>query len=608
MRIDPSTGEAALRAPLSLSLPLPVSLSASLSASLPAMDADAAPGGPPAIRAPQDVLSGVRVASQLLQDFRPITESIEWELGHLHWAQAGLLTFAENEVPYVVNNSGRLSEDAAALLFHHCADTAPQGAIAVLELGAGCGLFARMFLQAFRHLCQQEGRDFDQRLVYYVTDGSPRTVAQWQERALFAEFGGQVVAGRCDAMRPEAVQLPDGSTVPLPPLHAVFCNYVLDVLPATVVRRQGDGPVQELRIRTRLTDDAQLVRQYTALSPGEIRALVDHADAAQRARLLPLVGLFEQEVGFFDCDQAALSPWVDAALSVSEAAPRLLVNHGAFGALQTLQRRLAPKGLVLINDYGACTPEAAAQAGASQRFGRTSAIGLNFPLLAQLFGREGWQVLAPSGDAQRAIHARLLIGEGCERTAAAFLNRFSADAQQFFEAPAHEARMHLESGRQDAALESYRQAITRSPRDWRLLGEVAEFVGLQLRDFAAGIELARSALDLNPWLSTWLWNVLGDCLFCQEQFAAAHEAYLQAEGIDPRDARTQLNLAYTWQQRGDPARALACIAQGLAGDAHGVHTQRLMEKQQQILAQIAALRASEQQRLAQRAARLQGGA
>src|SRR5256885_3829690 len=75
----------------------------------------------------------------------------------------------------------------SALLFHHCADTAPQGAIAVLELGAGCGLFARMFLQAFRHLCQQEGRDFDQRLVYYVTDGSPRTVAQWQERALFAE-------------------------------------------------------------------------------------------------------------------------------------------------------------------------------------------------------------------------------------------------------------------------------------------------------------------------------------------------------------------------------------------------------------------------------------
>lgn len=594
MRTDYSKGEAALRVPLPPAVPVPV------------------PSGKPAdqtsaVRAPQDVLSGVRVASQLLQDFRPITESIEWELGHLHWAQAGLLTFAENEVPYVVNNSGRLSEDAAALLFHHCADTAPQGTIAVLELGAGCGLFARMFLQAFRHLCQQEGRDFDRRLVYYVTDGSPRTVAQWQERSLFAEFGDQVVAGCCDAMQPEAVQLPDGGTVPLPPLHAAFCNYVLDVLPATVVRRQGDGPVQELRIRTRLTDDAQLVRQYTALSPGEIRALVDHADAAQRARLLPLVSLFEQEVGFFDCDQAAL-PWVDAALSFSEAAPRLLVNHGAFGALQTLQQRLAPKGLVLINDYGACTPEAAAQSGASQRFGRTSAIGLNFPLLAQLFGRDGWQVLAPSGDAQRAIHARLLIGEGCERTAAAFLNRFSADAQQFFEAPAHEARTHLESGRQDAALESYRQAITRSPRDWRLLGEVAEFVGLQLRDFAAGTELARSALELNPWLSTWLWNVLGDCLFCQEQFEEAHGAYLQAECIDPRDGRTQLNLAYTWQQRGDPARALVCIAQGLAGDAHGVHTQRLMEKQQQVLAQIAALRASEQQRLAQRAARLQGGA
>ena len=276
MRTDYSKGEAAARALAHVHAHF-LSLSASAGAPRP----------PAAVRAPQDVLSGVRVASQLLQDFRPITESIEWELGHLHWAQAGLLTFAENEVPYVVNNSGRLSEDAAALLFHHCADTAPQGTIAVLELGAGCGLFARMFLQAFRHLCQQEGRDFDQRLVCYVTDGSPRTVAQWHERGLFAEFGGQVVAGCCDAMHPEAVRLHDGSTVPLPPLHAVFCNYVLDVLPATVVRRQNGGPVQELRIRTRLTDDAQLVRQYTALSPHEIRALVDHADAAERARLLP---------------------------------------------------------------------------------------------------------------------------------------------------------------------------------------------------------------------------------------------------------------------------------------------------------------------------------
>jgi hypothetical protein len=68
----------------------------------------------------------------------------------------------------------------------------------------------------------------------------------------------------------------------------------------------------------------------------------------------------------------------------------------------------------------------------------------------------------------------------------------------------------------------------------------------------------------------------------------------------------------TWPTPGSSAATRrarsACIAQGLAGDAHGVHTQRLMEKQQQILAQIAALRASQQQRLAQRAARLQAGA
>jgi hypothetical protein len=50
-------------------------------------------------------------------------------------------------VPFVVNNNGRLSETAAALLFENCLEPGPpDGRIAVLEPAAGTGLFARYFL------------------------------------------------------------------------------------------------------------------------------------------------------------------------------------------------------------------------------------------------------------------------------------------------------------------------------------------------------------------------------------------------------------------------------------------------------------------------------
>jgi cytochrome c-type biogenesis protein CcmH/NrfG len=43
-----------------------------------------------------------------------------------------------------------------------------------------------------------------------------------------------------------------------------------------------------------------------------------------------------------------------------------------------------------------------------------------------------------------------------------------------------------------------------------------------------------------------MWNILGVVLYCLERFDEAHEAYLQAERIDPDDGRTNLNLGYTF--------------------------------------------------------------
>jgi tetratricopeptide (TPR) repeat protein len=112
-------------------------------------------------------------------------------------------------------------------------------------------------------------------------------------------------------------------------------------------------------------------------------------------------------------------------------------------------------------------------------------------------------------------------------------------------------------------------ALAMQPRDWRLLGEIAEFLIRQVADYESALKLGRVALERNPWSSVWLWNVLGDALFSLDRYGEAHEAYLRAQAIDGADARTHLNLAYTHAQAGSHAEALDAIARGLASDRAG---------------------------------------
>lgn len=172
------------------------------------------------------------------------------------------------------------------------------------------------------------------------------------------------------------------------------------------------------------------------------------------------------------------------------------------------------------------------------------------------------------------------------------------------DAPQEEARAHLAARRCAEALDAYRRMVERNPGDWQMLGEGAEFVGLQPGDHAAGLELARSALERNPWSSAWPWHILGDCLFYRERLADAHAAFLQAQSIDPDDPRTNLNLAYTLSAQGDQPGALAALARGLAHDGRGLCRPQQLEKQAQVLTLISERTAADQARLARRAERL----
>src|SRR6201986_265164 len=95
-------------------------------------------------------------AAVLLEDYRPLCESLEWQLGQLYYAKAGHNAFLSGEIPYLVNNSGVLSIIAAELLFESLLDREAKGLlsprIVALEPAVGSGLFARGFLRVFERI------------------------------------------------------------------------------------------------------------------------------------------------------------------------------------------------------------------------------------------------------------------------------------------------------------------------------------------------------------------------------------------------------------------------------------------------------------------------
>ena len=552
-----------------------------------------------------EALRNVAAESTELEDFRPMSESLEWRLADAYWASAGVLPLVRNDVPYLVNNTGRLSENAAALVFaafRELGASLPER-LTILELGAGTGLHARFFLDAFLALCRSEGADFYDRLTYVVSDRFEGTVARWKADGVFLEHLPHVALRSGDARSPAKLLVPDGGlgervSAPL----VVFCNYILDVLPSTIARRTTTG-LEQLCVRTHVAGGEAALRGAGLPSLEQARALASSGEDADLARLLPLLPQFDLETAF--------RPWTPtggAEESLAAAIPegeRTIVNGAALACLVELLNLTHASGFVLLNDYGPVRATDVATHLGVQRFGGSVALGLNFSALEQALGARGFTIAAPPGDDQRRVHTRLIGRAVGDRTRDMLATRLALETDQHLDAPQEDARGHVTAGRRNEALQAYRALIAHNPRDWQMLGEAAEYVGLQLRDTKAGLDIVRAALERNPWYSPWLWNILGDCLFYQDKLSEAHQAFLQAQAIDPEDPRTNLNLAYTLSARGEQREALAAVARGLAEDGRGrgAYRPRLLEKQAQILTLLSERASAENERLIRRAER-----
>src|SRR5438132_2867541 len=76
---------------------------------------DAVRSGSPA----EQVLAHAQAGREVVQDFVPLAASLEWQLGQQYLRQRGNKAFLSDAspVPFVVNNDGALSKNAAEVFF-----------------------------------------------------------------------------------------------------------------------------------------------------------------------------------------------------------------------------------------------------------------------------------------------------------------------------------------------------------------------------------------------------------------------------------------------------------------------------------------------------------
>jgi tetratricopeptide (TPR) repeat protein len=403
---------------------------------------------------------------------------------------------------------------------------------------------------------------------------------------LLAEHAGRFRFERADALAP-GFGLDPGAVAGGKRFHAIFLNYVLDCLPATVLQVKH-GQLKELHVRTVLARGVDL-SAHTPLTRAEVMACGRSADPGERKRLRELLPLFALEHDYRPVDRDRI-PFADTARSVAGPDEGVVLhNHGALACLEEALAWLSPQGFVLISDYADSPFDEVVQSYRHQQFDGSTAFGLNLALLRAQFAARNdcqWQE-APAG--RRKLVTALLARAATPATWRAFRQQLGPALQERLYEPVEAARELVKAGRPEAALAAFRRALRRQPWNWALLAEVAEFLLFTVRDHPAAKALAEAGLAVNP-ASPELWNTLGDAQYYLAETEAAHRSFMRALDVHPANVRARYNLSFTFARRHDTSAALRVIAEALALDRHDRYRDRLVRRQAEILDQRARAR------------------
>jgi len=231
----------------------------------------AEPTKSPDVIGSDDQTSPLEQEPRILERDVPFSQSIIWRLQREFYAKHGLKAWAEDLVPSYITSNPLIAEIYAAVVAGFISDCVEQqktggtplsseNPLRVLELGAGSGKFACLFLRKLMALLRE--RKIEPRLVRYVmTDCAEEVLDAWQSNQYLREFSDQGVLD-FRLLRADEERLMDlGETNQAGPL-VVVANYVFDSLPQDAFAI-SKGEIAEMLVTTSASDESISARSLS---------------------------------------------------------------------------------------------------------------------------------------------------------------------------------------------------------------------------------------------------------------------------------------------------------------------------------------------------------
>lgn len=481
------------------------------------------------------------------------------------WTNAGLETFLGLQVPYAATSSGRLSDDAVQLVVETLRGGKPDHDYRFLELGAGSGIFARLFLDRLA----ETAPDIYASCRYLVTDGNASMLESLRSHGVLDAHDGHVDMQVLDAGSAWPDRFSRG-------FDGIFGTYLLDSLPVEILTVGADG-VQRMQARSCLPD-AQADKAENlkaALAKPGIAHLTEHLTLGKRLNI---------QTRHADIDPATL-PYADALPDQSGETTPMVHCIGALACMENAARALRKGGVAMFADYGTTAPRDPSDIIEFQSFGKSAAHAVNFHQIDSYFEARTDTTLVRPQEEDGFLVTRVLYNGAHDDLFELVDLLFGETRYNALTLPIEAAREMLRANAFQAARKYYAKAMVLQPYNWSLAEEVAELLLLSAEDFDDAADLARFGLNLNPF-SPSLLRILADALFQSGDISSALKSVDKSLALNGADSRTHLVHAHILAKQQDYPAALTAIANGLAYDPEAEYREELIGFQDEVLVKI----------------------
>ncbi len=504
---------------------------------------------------PVSVVSRGALSGVPVEDFQPMWNSAAMRIARSAWTDCGLEVFLRMDVPYGATSSGRLSGDAVQLLLETGPKTRP---CRFLEIGAGSGIFAKIFLD----LLKAQAPQIYKTCTYVVTDGNARMLESQAEYGVLAEHAAHIETRTFDASAPWPADFAHG-------FDGIFGSYILDSLPIEVLS-VGESGVQKMVARCTLPARNQALEDALKI-PG----------FAHLAPFLPIAKSLNIQTRYI---KAGPLPYAAAVPPPEGEDTPMVHSYGALACIESIGKALRPGGFAMLSDYGTLTPREPGEQIGFQNFGASAALAVNFHQIDGWFAGKDIAYIKPDAEEGQLI-TRVLYNGPEEQIFDLVDLLFGEARQRALRLPVEAAREMLRANAFEQARQLYGKAMALQPDNWALSEEVAELLLLGAKDFSDAITLAEMGLGLNPY-SPNLHRIIAEAKFELGDLGGAKNALDQCfalAGDTPYSRLLQAKIAF---KSGETREALMAIARGLAADKEADHREALTGLQDEILVDI----------------------